>query len=273
MGTDFHKALLAVGALLSIQCASLAPGGPALTTSRFAATPERPTALAGADLDASACVEIGRERIVRLAYVFPLNELTADELLQDERPARRMRVDFTAADAGLSLLGFLFGVVTETQIAESCDSAFAVIAADELARLRAAAAPAPARVAALEPEASSIGPAANPWRAALALSFAFDSAELAPQEAQRLNVFAREHADRAGRWLVVGHADRSGAPARNDPLSLARARGVAAALVRSGVSASAVHALAAGSGWSLGRGVSLDRRVEIFLLPAAEAAP
>ena len=126
-----------------------------------------------------------------------------------------------------------------------------------------AAAPAPA-------PATAVAPAPAPARSYLVF-FDWDKADLTAR-AQQIIAEAAKNSTRVAstRIDVAGHADKSGTPAYNQTLSLARANNVAAELVRQGVAKSAISISAFGDTKPLvptaaGVREPQNRRVEIVL--------
>ncbi len=208
----------------------------------------------------AACEEIGRKRVVKVVYLWPLNPLKADDLRQSEKPARRFRTEITAGDIGFSLLGFLVGVVTETAVAEACDSPFLVMDAAEITRLRSieqkslvvasSVEESPKERAASTGEFPTLLVDIGQSRSAFSVYFPFGSAQLVPGEDKRLAAIAAElKAEGAQKILLIGHADRVGQEPYNDQLSRSRARTVQAALTRAGLDAQRLYPVAAGANW------------------------
>ncbi|MBL8019649.1 MAG: OmpA family protein [Leptospirales bacterium] len=257
-----------------------------VSTARYAT---RDGGLMLAATQADQCDEIGRKRIVKLAYLWPANQLQESDLKASDLPARRFRTEVTPGDIGFSLLGFMVGIVTETTVAEACQSPLVVVNASELARLRAAeqnaaTASPETRQVAFSDRASSDSRAAFPElsldlgkpRSTFTVYFAFASAQLSSTEEQRLMAIVGElKKSISGRKvLIVGHADHLGQQQWNDSLANLRARTIQDKLYRAGLDLKSLIPVSASANWpsgtasnsQLSTGAIIDRRVEIILV-------
>lgn len=257
------------------------------STARYAT---RDGGLLLAATQADQCDEIGRKRIVKLAYLWPANPLQESDLKASDLPARRFRTELTPGDIGFSLLGFMVGIVTETTVAEACQSPLVVVSASELARLRlaeqnaATAAPIETRQVAFSDRTSSASRPAFPElsmdlakpRSTFTVYFAFASAQLSSTEEQRLTAIAGElKKSISGRKvLIVGHADHLGQQQWNDSLANLRARTIQDKLYRAGLDLKLLIPVSASANWPSGISANpqaspaaiIDRRVEIILV-------
>ncbi|MCE9599544.1 MAG: OmpA family protein [Spirochaetia bacterium] len=259
--------------------------GPAKVTARYESAPNQFVLLATTAGD--SCEEIGRKRIVKLAYLWPLNPLTHEDLKKSERTARKYRTEINAGDVGWSLLGFLFGVVTETTVAEACTSPIVTISAAELARLKEAeqkatrdVVQAETKPVAYEGATPSVSRSnfpeltleSNQPRQAYTLYFAFASADLSKSEEQRLAAIAEDlkRLISGHKILIVGHADRLGQKEWNDSLSNQRARTIQEKLAQAGLDRKILIPVSASSNWPAGSSMAsaptIERRVEIILV-------
>ncbi|MCB1306591.1 MAG: OmpA family protein [Leptospiraceae bacterium] len=235
------------------------------TTQTLAAPPDRNLALATGN---DQCEEIGRSRVVRLIYLFPINELEESDLANSDLPARRYRTAITPWDAVFSLAGFLFGVVTETQIAEACHS-------DALLALRQDI---------QNDQGSNVGGKTQSLpvvslgnseeeRNARSLFFQFNSTNFAQGEEERFNQMLptiRNAIADGKSLLLIGHSDPYGTESGNERLSVWRAKRIREKLVEHGLPEERIYVLSAGEEWSYADSArsldERDRRVELMIV-------
>ena len=224
-------------------CASTNEKPRHLVTASYAGSSKAPVLLAPT-LGVS-CTEIGRKRIVKVAYLWPVNRLREEDLRKTEKTARRYRTEITAGDIGWSVLGFLVGVITETTVVEACDSPYRAVDDAGTARLKTAE----RKIKATEPERVTV-------------FFRYASARLLSGENERLTaIAARLKEENSGtKILIIGHADRAGTVAFNHRLSGERARTVRRQLMRAGIDARRLFPVAAGERWPVSETARPDRR-------------
>ena len=118
---------------------------------------------------------------------------------------------------------------------------------------------------------SAAPPASGRPREPTRIAFAFGSAELAPEEARRLETLVADGLTDGERFQVVGHADARGSAAANQRMARARAEVVAAILRLAGVPAELIEVQAQGADEPLASNDSLEgrrrnRRVDVRIV-------
>ena len=228
--------------------------------------------------DDASCEAVGEEHIVRVLYVVPVNSLEEDELRPSDKPARRYTVAMRGTDILYSTLGFLFGVVTETNIAWACDAPEVLVDAAELQRLRERAAERTAMHGAASSSAAGRTTGATPHLIypndassvhaprSYSIYFPFQSFALTPTQRTRLKAVAAQLQGR--RLVLIGHADANGEESTNLRLSWERAASVRRELIGLGFDGADVITAAASENWPADSETKAwtRRRVELVLL-------
>lgn len=206
------------------------------------------------------CQEVGRKRIWYWPWLFPMNSREVTREFLPEK-SYRFRTVMTKADLAISVPGFLVGVATQTDVVEACDNkvspsvanAVPVPELEERSAEMRPVQPAPAEFGDLQ----LVRPTTEN-----SILFAPNDANVAVSELGKLKrILARIPVGDQNKFILIGHADRTGDRSNNLLLSWQRALSVARAFERLGVPRKRMLILAAGYDWPAD--IANNRRVEI----------